>query len=629
MRSSTLRKNLSLLLAAVITFSISGLTTVALAAGSDSGEVVHNGSVVNSSDGNVSVQKTAQKVSGENDTFDITLRVTTSDKVDVVTKETAAHVVLVIDTSGSMKQERTTNAKNAATAFVSTMLSADVPADNQVAVVTYSGAASAVVGLSDNHVTVNNKINNLAKQGEGGTNIQAGLQVAQGILASGHKDGVKDIILLLSDGQPTYSYRLTGTATWTGCYTGALLGVHYWDHLGDGGVDSSTVQITGTTSNQIGNGSNFGVSNNIHLSYTCAHGESDSGNFSYDGTNMKNGNHGVATLWQAGAAKATGTEIYSVLLMGSGEADYANASSVMQQIATDTDHYKSTGDMAALAALFRKISENITTPTSAGLVVDPMGDQITYVGLKNAVDSAAASFDGDTKTLTWDTSKSAPTGSGTAKTYTLTYRVKLNTAATNFVEDQVYSANGTTTFSYKLGEEEKTVNFDVPTVKGKTPLASYTIQYYLQGDATTGDFDHYTLNTQDTGSAKLHSTVTLPAGYENKYADRHYALAKADPASMVLGQNENVLKVYYKHVKVAVTVEHYLKTTTIDAYGVETVGNYEPITGTTVTATVNKGSSYTAAQLSGYTFDSVNPGLTVGSVLSDTTLRLYYSTTVD
>lgn len=171
------------------------------------GEVVKQGALVTSEDGMVTVQETAVHTSGNN--FNVTMTVTTSDLVEIEPVR-PAHIVLCIDRSNSMDGQRRTNTKTAVEEFVSGVLNeTGIAAGNQVAVVGFGTRYWNHCGLTNDVSEVNSAVSAatsaVSNVNDGGTNVQAGLYAAQQVLASDNSTAQK-VIVLFSDGMPTYSY---------------------------------------------------------------------------------------------------------------------------------------------------------------------------------------------------------------------------------------------------------------------------------------------------------------------------------------------------------------------------------------------------------------------------------------
>ena len=111
-------------------------------------------------------------------------------------------IVLVIDRSGSMKDDnKMKNAKDAANDFVNKILAYD---DVRVGVVSFAGDVKVNKGLTDNKKELTDAIGGLSASG--GTFVQAGIREAQNLLINSKANN--KIIILLSDGVPTYAYDL-------------------------------------------------------------------------------------------------------------------------------------------------------------------------------------------------------------------------------------------------------------------------------------------------------------------------------------------------------------------------------------------------------------------------------------
>lgn len=443
------------------------------------------------SDYDAAVSKTISGTDTEN-VFDVNVKVETKKKVTTKTTQTPAHVVLVIDASGSMGGSTNSlmQARKAAKEFANTFLGTDSADENMLAMVAFSHGVDKYTHLygKSGLNNIKNAIDSDEYSAGGGTNTQAGIHAAQDILSQGHTDGVKDIILLMSDGVPTYSYRLTGTATWEGCWEGLE------HHKGiNGHIDTDTIQVTGTSTKVIGSGSSYYLTGNLSVAATCKHGHTYDETVTYgDLDEWGYSNNGYAAKWEAAQAKAAGTEIYSVLLTGNGmdSDDQAIAQDVMSSIASknDADHVITTGNASGLAAAFQKISSSVTEGGDANgtTVTDPMG---TYIKLDTDF-SKDAYVKNDDGTLTWtldnkDVGRYSESGSENDKTYTytLTYQVKLDNTASGFSSNTPYSL-GAAALSYTNAGDSKshTAVSPQPAVEGY--LGGFTFQKRASGDET-------------------------------------------------------------------------------------------------------------------------------------------------
>ena len=176
--------------------------TFAFAAGDDpaGSNYVQNFEPETTEDG-VTVSKTAERT-GEN-AYNITLSVTIPPSV--TTPGQGADVVLVIDSSGSMDDGKMWAARRSARQFANALLKEE---GVRVAIVDYDDSAYAACRLTSNIRTVYRAIEGI--WAGGGTNIQAGVHSARGLLED--STASNKVIVLLSDGDPTYSYPVQGTA---------------------------------------------------------------------------------------------------------------------------------------------------------------------------------------------------------------------------------------------------------------------------------------------------------------------------------------------------------------------------------------------------------------------------------
>lgn len=172
--------------------------------------------------GEVTVNKTAAPVEGMVNTWDITLTVTAKDPTPA--PPNAQDVVLVIDNSNSMydsnwfSHSRMYYAKAAAKKFIDSLL--PTGSGNRVAIVYFGNDAhsnNAFYG-ADNKKGAKDYVDRISKhsdENQGGTNIQAAINSAAGLLTDSTNSNKS--IVLLSDGEPTYAYsnnNLVGDGRW-------------------------------------------------------------------------------------------------------------------------------------------------------------------------------------------------------------------------------------------------------------------------------------------------------------------------------------------------------------------------------------------------------------------------------
>ena len=535
------KRALSLLMALVMSLSLVQITAFAVettGTTQQNAEIGTQGETMTYEGGKVVLSKTVKKSdTGPND-FNITLEVTVKDET-IQTPVSGASVVLVLDRSNSMNGNFST-VRTAAKDFARTLLE---KSGNEIAVVgfgnNYDSVPAFTTKLDEANKAIEGATQLYGNNQKGGTNIQAGVYAARKAMEAAATEN--KIIVIFSDGAPTFSYFLEGK--WTGCKKYGLL------HFGGSGKLTGGYSYTNSfnVDNLAGDGRDFNCTE--YARYTCDHGYTR-----VDATG-KETNNGVPAIYEAKLAKDAGATIYGVYL-GSDE----NAASTLKDVATSDKHFYSTGNLNGLADIFGGIVESVVA-TQAGAVTDPMGEHIQLGTISN-ITGLASTEDG----LTWDVGSNLVSDENGVRVYRVTYPITLLTGEEGFEEGKEYATNGKTTFSYTINNEVKTVDFDVPTVKGTVPTYGYRVEYYLQGDAALADYKNYTKVEKDTfigPDTKLHTTVSAPAGYAEKYDSQNYTFEKGE-TQITIAAGENVMKLYYKlaevePAKVTYTVEYYLE----------------------------------------------------------------------
>lgn len=288
--------------------------------------------------------------------------------------ETTSDVVLVIDCSGSMEGDKLTNTRKAAKAFGQKLLTEG--STTRIAIVTFINEATAYnnghfYGASE--LAAFETAVDKATYAKGGTNQQAGIHKAQELLNTSSA-GLKNIVIL-SDGEATFSHPFVAAATYSDC--GA------WTSLGcpRGGSITNIGAFAPDYTTVIGSGSSFTLDYNARVTATCPeHGGTTTQKYVYnlDGTaTTKSGtDNGVATIWEANQAKAAGTTIYSVALQAG-----TNGENTLKTCATDAtkDYYAiASADNVEekLTTAFTSIAGSIAIAARNGVVNDPMGEHV-------------------------------------------------------------------------------------------------------------------------------------------------------------------------------------------------------------------------------------------------------------
>ena len=409
--------------------------------------------------GSIKLDKDAAAVAGKENLWEITLGIQGKNF------ETTSDVVLVIDCSGSMKGDKLANTRIAAKAFGQKLLTEG--SSTRIAIVTFADTAAAhnnghfydATELSAFEAAVE-----AATSANGGTNQQAGLHVAQQLLNTSAA-GLKNIVIL-SDGEATYSYRISGTVS---CTEEVPV-----EELLFGGYLYATSNVDWATAN-------------ISCNYDSRDGDGIDGYFKKSsGLTILNTNqyyadeyitHGVATIWEANQAKAAGTTIYSVALQAG-----TNGENTLKACATDAtkDYYAiASADNVEekLTTAFQTIAGSIAIAASNGVVNDPMGEHVklnfsgaapvitTDLAVYTAgnaniyISQGTATYDAETRAISW-TVGSVREGDNPIMKYKVGIRDGYNPST-----NEVLNTNGETTFSYKNYLGEDTVgDFPIPKV---------------------------------------------------------------------------------------------------------------------------------------------------------------------
>ena len=316
-------------------------------------------------EGNLELYKDIEQT-GE-DTFDITLKVTTTECLEEIPLVQDAAVVLVLDVSSSMEincsvsgcrslikngehlyeqnhpaKTRLTALKESAKAFVKNFADPKGEAKRMVAVVAYNAAANTVqnwidVSTEEGLNTVVNVINNLRAINEGKTaktNIDAGLQLANNLYNFNEEtlNGINQrSAVLMTDGNP-----------------------NFWKYSGE--IDSTT---------------------HIGWEDETSTPEAERPKKAVEGANA------------AASALKNEATLYTMAFQTAGVECYTNAQGkkvtvgewLKNEVATRPTCYRDALNGEELTFAFEEIAETITNLTAAWKVTDPLGQ---YVLLENA-----------------------------------------------------------------------------------------------------------------------------------------------------------------------------------------------------------------------------------------------------
>ena len=472
------KQALALVLALVMALSLVALPSFAADEdASGSGTAASDGPAW-PAEGSINLSKKAQPVDEESGLYEVTLTIQGKNY------STTSDVVLVIDCSGSMEGTKLTNTRKAAKAFGDKLLTEN--STTRIAIVTFIDTATAYNSghfYTASELDAFKKAIDKATYANGGTNQQAGIHVAQQLLASASSTGKQKNIVILSDGEPPYSHPFVATATYANCEA--------WTEIGcpRGGNITNIGAFTPDYNTVIGSGGAFTTSYNAYVNATCTeHGKTSRlsyGVYALDGTVTRTSgtNNGVATIWEANQAKTAGTTIFSVALQAGTEGE-----NTLKGCASDAAKgyfaiANNDNVETKLTAAFETIAGSIAKAATNGSVTDPMSQYVNlaFTGdpkVTNSLDEYnAGGYDvylsqgtvtRSGETLNWNV---GDINEGTPAV--MKYRVTLKDGLS---KDRTYPTNDTTTFNYTdYQDQETSKDFEIPQVapKGGTILMHF------------------------------------------------------------------------------------------------------------------------------------------------------------
>lgn len=365
-------------------------------------------------------------------------------------------IVLVVDMSGSMNSslnggnDRVGATRQGVKNFLKTINDAGIGKYVNVGVVGFSspgyisssGTLSENIDSSDNqaHITRINDL--LANEFKGGTFTQLGIRTGQSMLASDSNDH-KKMMIMLTDGVPTFSYKVS-----------ALTNI--------GGIDYGTA--FGTKRDEPGNTSQ--LSSNYYVS---------------------NGNGIVkdtwtATLGEARIAKNSGTELHALGIQIGADKNYLTKDQVRDKmlLLASSGLYQDANSASDVTTYLNNQAKDVLSQfntVNQGTISDPLGSQFIYGGDTPTVKSVGNSVVQNLPTVTKSNGSIAVSNMNLGKDQEVQihYQVHLNTESDNFQPDYWYQMNGKTTFTPT--KDSNAVEFGVPSAKAPGTAIKVTKQW--------------------------------------------------------------------------------------------------------------------------------------------------------
>lgn len=384
---------------------------------------------------------------------------------------------IVLDNSGSMEREKSyyTGESRARIAhdrlkdFLKILEKYNVKNNINIGLVTFGNDVKVSKSLTTNISSIKSAIPSYAD--DEGTFTQAGIREGYNILSKGKSKN--KVLLVVTDGAPTYSYRIRDFGNSNLIKDANRLNYRHRNENYEGKIATEFYNY-----DKLGNGSDY------HESYDVG------GNFWSPGLHINN--HGFATVSEAKnqQKKYPNIDTYSVGIElnngGSFESNnnttVENRETVAKNIATSNDKYFD-GNIdklgESLGKILKKIEEEFNNSIVNGAVTDPMSDNVKFNlgedGEFNEDDyKLTASYDDLLYYVDVDFDKNSNTlkikglDLGEDEWVKLRYKVNLQTEKDGFKGDFYYQTNRET-YLEPIGEHNSPRRqFSIPSVKGET-----------------------------------------------------------------------------------------------------------------------------------------------------------------
>ncbi len=387
-------------------------------------------------------------------------------------------IVLVVDMSGSMNSsvnggnDRVGAARQGVKNFLKTINDAGIGKYVNVGVVGFSspgyvsssGTLSENIDASDNqgHIT---RINNLlANDFKGGTFTQLGIRTGQSMLAGDINDH-KKMMILLTDGVPTFSYKVTGATT----INGTDYGTTFSTNRDEPGFTSQLWKTSGR--------------NRVASSYTIS------------GKTIKD--TWPATLGESLIAKSQSTELHALGIQLSKDVGYTNNNSYTyltdsqvrdrMKLLASPGLYQDANSASDVETYLKNQAKDVLSQfntVNQGSISDPLGSQFIYGDDTPSVKSVGSSVVQNLPTVTKSNGSISVSNINLGKDQEIQihYQVHLNTESDNFKPDYWYQMNGKTIFTPT--KDSNAVEFGVPSAKAPGTELKVTKQWQELLDAS-------------------------------------------------------------------------------------------------------------------------------------------------
>jgi pilin isopeptide linkage protein/LPXTG-motif cell wall-anchored protein len=134
---------------------------------------------------------------------------------DAVKKPNNVNVIVIVDTSGSMTQQRMTAAKKAVNSLADSLYAyntTSAPDTVEMALVRFATSSNVAQRPTNSSATFKSAVSNLGNSGNGGTNWESALQTANDV---NFDDNDQTFAVFVSDGNPTFRTTQNGWNDWS------------------------------------------------------------------------------------------------------------------------------------------------------------------------------------------------------------------------------------------------------------------------------------------------------------------------------------------------------------------------------------------------------------------------------
>ena len=432
-------------------------------------------------DNGVTISKKVKKYNAtDGGTYDIELKVKGGTKV--VQNNIPLDVVLVMDTSGSMKGSALTNAKNAANNFVDKLLPKNKYV--KIGIVSFADKGEIKSNLTTDVTALKNAINGL--EASGGTYTQQGLEKAAGILNNAPANH-KKVMVVVGDGEPTLA---NGKHPDFGEKEKPFKRIYSPNEKEQG-----YQQWHGNQSIWIGRGYNSQYRN---YNVWVRNGEFGNGTKKSEGTghiswpyNLMDKEFEEATLEAAKTIK----DKADIITVGIGLENNNLAKSIMNKLAT-SGYYLESGAVAdKIDKILDDLAEKLQKKVSEGVITDPMSEFVdcfaSSVELLGTVGKAKPEISYKSITV-----RNITLGEG--EELILRYKVKLKD---EWKDGEFHPANGKTTLlPTKNGKE---MEFKVPYIRSDKTKTSITVSKTWLGAPTVESVEFEVFANRKTTGKKI------------------------------------------------------------------------------------------------------------------------------